>query len=397
AGMSLRTNNELRYHWNDNGYNFSSGLLLPDNQWSHVALVVTPTGVTLYLNGKAATNEGAQPLEAFDAPIQVGYDNGSRYFKGLVDEVCVYERALTQEEVRTQMHLAKSHTDRTGLRTYYQFDENQGLVLDRINTNHGSVAGNGARVRSTAPFGPGVAFLKTVNSGKRHTFGPTGLTLVFGAGATLPLGDLAATRLNIKPDTLSATTNGAPQYWILENFGTNQTFTAPTEIYFDHYGPLPADLNARAIKLLRRIPNGDGLNWNLIDSADYVTAGFDASVIFKSSNQLKTAGQYYLSAPGVFSVNQAVASKPIVAERASVWAPEIQVYPNPVAVNGRCNISANTDGLLRFRLFDSNGHAVKLLRFERNATLDLKDLKAGVYFYQIENEHFIKSGQLLIY
>jgi photosystem II stability/assembly factor-like uncharacterized protein len=396
AGMSLRTNNELRYHWNDSGYNFSSGLLLPDNQWSHVAMVVTPTGVTLYLNGKAASSSGAQPLEAFDAPIKIGHDNGSRYFKGLVDEVCVYDRALTQEEVRTQMHLAKSHTDRTGLRTYYQFNENQGPVLDRINTNHGSVAGNGTRIRSTAPFGPGVAFLKTVNSGKRHTFGQTGLTLVFGAGATLPLGDLAVTRLNIKPDTLSATTTGEPQYWILENFGTNQTFTAPTEIYFDHYGPLPADLNARAIKLLRRTPNGDGLNWNLIDSADYVTAGFDASVIFKSSNQLKTAGQYYLSVPGVFSVKQAAASKPVAADRTLVLTPEIQIYPNPVAVDGRCTISANTDGLLRFRLFDSNGHAVKLLRFERNATLDLKDLKAGVYFYQIENEHFIKSGRLLI-
>ena len=41
----------LAYAWNNNRWQFKSGLTLPSNQWTFVAMVITPTNGTLYHAG----------------------------------------------------------------------------------------------------------------------------------------------------------------------------------------------------------------------------------------------------------------------------------------------------------------------------------------------------------
>jgi len=46
-GLNFGVGQELRYHWNDADWDWDSGLVVPDNTWTFVALTVSPTEATL--------------------------------------------------------------------------------------------------------------------------------------------------------------------------------------------------------------------------------------------------------------------------------------------------------------------------------------------------------------
>jgi hypothetical protein len=108
AGINLGTALELRYHWNGEGntFNFDSGLVLPDDRWVFAALVVEPTRATLWLGQdgvlSSAVNPVAHDVEAFDGATLIGRDpSGSRRLRGYVDDVRVYDVALSAAEIRS--------------------------------------------------------------------------------------------------------------------------------------------------------------------------------------------------------------------------------------------------------------------------------------------------------
>lgn len=78
---------------------------MPDAQWVFAALVVEPTRARLYLGQggvlATATNVITHTPEEFDGKLVLGRDAGfsNRYFKGSLDDVRVYDHALTQAEV----------------------------------------------------------------------------------------------------------------------------------------------------------------------------------------------------------------------------------------------------------------------------------------------------------
>ncbi len=109
AGLNFGTSHELRYHWgagSNPSYNFNSGLVVPDNTWTFVALVVSPAQATLYMKPaggslQSATATGTFSAQAFDADFHLGYDpnSGARRFKGDMDDFRVFRRALTSGEI----------------------------------------------------------------------------------------------------------------------------------------------------------------------------------------------------------------------------------------------------------------------------------------------------------
>ena len=108
AGLNLGTALELRYHWNGEGstFSFDSGLVLPDDSWVFAALVVEPTRATLWLGQdgvlSSAVNPVAHAVEAFDGATLIGRDpSGSRRLRGYVDDVRVYDVALSAAEIRS--------------------------------------------------------------------------------------------------------------------------------------------------------------------------------------------------------------------------------------------------------------------------------------------------------
>lgn len=107
AGLHFGSANELRYTWNNSAstYNFNSGLVVPNNQWTFVALVIEPTRARLFMGANgvlvSATNNISNPVQAFDGTSYIGQDSSSsaRYINGQLDEIQFFNQALTQAQL----------------------------------------------------------------------------------------------------------------------------------------------------------------------------------------------------------------------------------------------------------------------------------------------------------
>ena len=105
AGFS--TNNQLSYTWNNSSstYNWASGLTVPNNQWTFVALVVTAGNATLYMQPlggamQTATNAVANTANAFSGTTYIGEDfAGGRLFDGTIDDVRIYTSSLSAASI----------------------------------------------------------------------------------------------------------------------------------------------------------------------------------------------------------------------------------------------------------------------------------------------------------
>jgi hypothetical protein len=85
--------------------------IVGDNQWHHVALTVEENStisypqVILYVDGEDDTRSGTSAnafniVENFDLSIARQYNGNNRWFIGLMDEVRVYDHALSAEEIQ---------------------------------------------------------------------------------------------------------------------------------------------------------------------------------------------------------------------------------------------------------------------------------------------------------
>jgi len=112
AGLSYGAiSNHLGLNWNgaisSADANWDPGIVVPDNQWSFAAAVVEPNRSTLYLynaNGQVAKAQTvAHANQAFDGLTYIGedslYADGTRGFNGTIDEVTIWNRALTGPQI----------------------------------------------------------------------------------------------------------------------------------------------------------------------------------------------------------------------------------------------------------------------------------------------------------
>src|SRR6266511_1496066 len=75
---------------------------LPVNTWTHLTLTYNGSVLTLYRNGGAvATANVSGTLSSSTGTLQIGASEYGEYFQGLIDEVRVYNRALTNTEIQT--------------------------------------------------------------------------------------------------------------------------------------------------------------------------------------------------------------------------------------------------------------------------------------------------------
>ena len=119
VGLVIGNQGHLGFNWNDNGasYGWDSLLALPLNQWSYVALVVSPTQTRIYLyNSTTWTNASldfAAGNAGFGGPLYIGvdsFDPATRAFDGVIDEVAIYKRSLSSAEIAQQISLAAGVT-----------------------------------------------------------------------------------------------------------------------------------------------------------------------------------------------------------------------------------------------------------------------------------------------
>ena len=98
---------ELIYWWEGATYTFKSGLVIPPNQWSFIAVVVEPTKATLYVGSGGALNAAvdfsSHASELFGAKAELGHQPGravgDRVFNGSIDDAAVFSYPLTFDQI----------------------------------------------------------------------------------------------------------------------------------------------------------------------------------------------------------------------------------------------------------------------------------------------------------
>jgi glucose/arabinose dehydrogenase len=95
------------------GGTFSSAPLnaptpIPLNAWSHLAATYDGTTLRMYVNGvQVASRAQTGPINKSSGPLTIGGDSlYGQYWNGLIDEVRVYNRALSAAEIATDMNTA---------------------------------------------------------------------------------------------------------------------------------------------------------------------------------------------------------------------------------------------------------------------------------------------------
>jgi hypothetical protein len=82
------------------------GSALPVGQWSHVAVVFNGSQAQFYLNGTlVATRAMTASITARGNQLRIGADaNSQQFYKGAIDDLRLYRRALTAPEVQADMN-----------------------------------------------------------------------------------------------------------------------------------------------------------------------------------------------------------------------------------------------------------------------------------------------------
>ena len=88
---------------------------LATGTWTHLAETYDGSSVRLYVNGTLVSTTAAPgSLVSSTAPLRIGGNNiWGEYFSGLIDEVRVYNRALSAAEIQQDMSTAISNPDAT--------------------------------------------------------------------------------------------------------------------------------------------------------------------------------------------------------------------------------------------------------------------------------------------
>ncbi len=138
----------------------TDNVTMTPNQWTHVAVSYDDIlgELTLYKNGKLISQ--AQNIPAHNDPqAYIGAYGGCCTFQGKIDEVRIWDRVLTMEEIRANMCQKLQGTE-PGLSAYFRFDETAGGIAPNVTAapagqffNFQGLGLNEAWHRSGAPIG----------------------------------------------------------------------------------------------------------------------------------------------------------------------------------------------------------------------------------------------------
>lgn len=121
---------------------------LPADKWFHVAVTLDGTKAVIYLNGEVVA-QGDLPSDFKDVDFTEaytgnsttqrlyfgwGYSNG-RDWKGNIAEARIWNRALSQDEIKAEGHFYSVPADSEGLVSYWKMDEGEGSVIHDATSN----------------------------------------------------------------------------------------------------------------------------------------------------------------------------------------------------------------------------------------------------------------------
>ncbi len=102
-------NDLLHYVWNNNSaetWRWDGGPEIPMEEWALTAMTIEPKHAILYIyseaGGLAKGINNIPHIEQQIGPLNIGWVDccgGNRYFKGIIDEVMIFDRVLSEDEI----------------------------------------------------------------------------------------------------------------------------------------------------------------------------------------------------------------------------------------------------------------------------------------------------------
>jgi hypothetical protein len=141
--------------WINDTSQIKSPAAVPLNDWTHIALVFTGTERRFVVNGTVVATEAANgPITQSGDATRIGAagfasPDPRSFFKGAMDEVRVWSRALTEAEIASARTEVLGGSE-AGLIGYWPFEEGTGVTTDDAST-HDSTAAFGAGTVAAAP------------------------------------------------------------------------------------------------------------------------------------------------------------------------------------------------------------------------------------------------------
>ena len=103
------SNNRLRFGAFGIGEVFSAGTITDDGAWHHVAVTFTDSSntVTFYIDGVASGGGTVNsPADVSSHAVRLGGSPAAPYFRGQLDKLRIFDRAISSSEVQGIMNNA---------------------------------------------------------------------------------------------------------------------------------------------------------------------------------------------------------------------------------------------------------------------------------------------------
>jgi len=127
------------------------------NEWAYISITFDNTYVKIYNNGILMDQAAADMTFLNVQTVQISWLAVDKYLKGLIDEVSIYNYALSSEEILSSMFRNKSANE-VGLLGYWNFNNDNPWEDLSGNGNNGTAFGNTTVIESTAPINSLITF-----------------------------------------------------------------------------------------------------------------------------------------------------------------------------------------------------------------------------------------------
>jgi hypothetical protein len=286
-----------------NGPNAANSTIpIPANTFTHVAATYDGALIRLYLNG---TLVGSTPhtgnIVARNSALNIGQNFAStNRFIGQMDEVKLWNIALTEDSIRRRMHTRLPNANNANLVAYYRFDEGSGNLVN-------DASGNCNTIELTTPVWQASTYPLTnspIVSVQHIIFGGsynfTGTDLSLSLNSYSGSDSIYVHRFNGSPSGTNpiASPGGVtavhPRSWIIYKYGSGTFANADISLSLGT-GNLNASVVDSQLVLFSR-ENGVNTGW-LVQSASATSTNFSTqTVMFNQSSQSFLARQLAVGA-----------------------------------------------------------------------------------------------------
>ena len=360
-------------------------------KWSAIAYTFDGSAIHLYFNGEPVLQaQISGDVQSGNRSLWFGHREGMTPYVGILEEISIWNIALSTDEIRERMHCLLEGGE-LGLLGYYRFDEGAGEEAGDMTGNafDGTLMGGPEWVQSTAPLGEGQSRTEIVGETDQYRFESVDLELEFTAKADTDT--FVVTKINGAPagQQPQGIDPIAPHVWIVKSYG-NGTFTANWTFHFDEGVVSAEDLaSPDNLKLFHREANSDSA-WTEIAAASAVT---DSSITF---DNISTTGQFVIGRKVDSSVPDTEPSN--IPDSYELR----QNHPNPFNPSTVISYSIPTSGHVSLKVYDLLGREIVTLveAFQQggfhSVRFETEDLPGGIYLYQIRAGSFVQTRKMVL-